>query len=100
MNVTLGHCKIPFSSLRDGKPSLHEPQTRFSTPVDYPWHRGRQMDTHCYGAGRANKEGSLSSNQEAKLQQELQEQRAVEGLCQTPAGAPGQGRCSHTACSL
>lgn len=37
------------------------------------------MDTHCHGAGRTNKEGSLSCKPEAKLQQELQEQRAVRG---------------------
>lgn len=57
------------------------------------------METYCLGAGRTNEEGSLSSKQEAKLQQELQEERAVEGLRQMPAGAPGQGRCSHSACS-
>lgn len=99
MNITLGDCKIPFSSLRDGKPFLHKPQTRFSTPASYPWHRGREMDTHCRGEGRTKEEISLASKQKAKLQQELQEQRAVEGPAQTPAGAPVQGRCFHTACT-
>lgn len=47
------------------------------------------MDTHCHGARRTNKEGSLSCKPEAKLQQELQEQRAVRG-CVRHLQVPGE----------
>lgn len=54
----LGHCKIPFSSLREEKTN----STSFSTPEAYPWPRGREMDSHCQEQGEQMRREASAPN--------------------------------------